>query len=85
MTKEMIKKMTTQTFKYKGITFDPISPLENLQAMETFPVRDEDIFIVTYPKCGMSDRQRVQIMWDTGPTKRSLSVKNTVLPMQVTL
>ncbi|XP_078599900.1 sulfotransferase 1B1-like [Branchiostoma floridae x Branchiostoma japonicum] len=40
-------------YEYKGVTFESAtSPIENLEAMETFAMRDGDIVIVAYPKSG---------------------------------
>ena len=54
MTKETMQKMMKQTQGFKGTRFPTILiHRENLEAMEAFEVREDDIFIVTYPKCGM--------------------------------
>ncbi|XP_078581948.1 sulfotransferase 2B1-like [Branchiostoma floridae x Branchiostoma japonicum] len=38
--------------EYKGILFPAIVPKETLDVMPDYPVRDDDIFILTYPKSG---------------------------------
>ncbi|XP_035700326.1 amine sulfotransferase-like [Branchiostoma floridae] len=38
--------------EYKGILFPVIVPEEALDVMPDYPVRDDDIFILTYPKSG---------------------------------
>lgn len=40
--------------KYKGYSFMALQPRENLEALQTFEVRDEDVYCVTYPKSGDS-------------------------------
>jgi len=53
MTKEMMQKMMKETYEFKGTKFHTmVIPRENLEAMEAFEVREDDIFILTYPKCG---------------------------------
>ncbi|XP_022110090.1 amine sulfotransferase-like [Acanthaster planci] len=53
MTPEKMKEMMAATHEYKGVIYPKLMvPRENLEAMETFKVRDDDIFILTYPKCG---------------------------------
>ncbi|XP_072050078.1 sulfotransferase 1B1-like [Amphiura filiformis] len=37
---------------YDGITFPPLVKASNLDAMKTWQVREDDIFVVTYPKSG---------------------------------
>ncbi|XP_066289784.1 sulfotransferase 6B1-like [Branchiostoma lanceolatum] len=40
-------------YEYKGVTFEAATnPIESLEAMETFAMRDGDIVIVAYPKAG---------------------------------
>lgn len=38
---------------YDGVLFFGYSPPEVLDRVKTFPVREDDVFIVTYPKAGM--------------------------------
>ena len=53
MSTEQMRKVMSMTYKYRGVNFQPmLVPVENLKAMETFQVRDDDIFVLTYPKCG---------------------------------
>ncbi|KAJ8031414.1 hypothetical protein HOLleu_24598 [Holothuria leucospilota] len=40
--------------KYKGYTFMALQLRENLEALQTFEVRDDDVYRVTYPKSGDS-------------------------------
>ncbi|XP_071954184.1 uncharacterized protein [Antedon mediterranea] len=42
-----------QEHNYKGVKFSMMVPPGNLDAMATFEVRPDDIFLVTYPKCGI--------------------------------
>ena len=37
---------------YEGVLFFEYSPPDVLDAVKTFPVRDDDVYIVTYPKAG---------------------------------
>lgn len=39
---------------YDGVLFFGYSPPDVLDAVKEFPVRDDDVFIVTYPKAGKS-------------------------------
>lgn len=41
---------------YNGILFFGFSPPETLDAVKEFKVRDDDVFIVTYPKAGKIHR-----------------------------
>ncbi|XP_038070205.1 sulfotransferase 1C4-like [Patiria miniata] len=53
MAPEKMRQVMTERYEYKGTWFLKfIAPRTNLEAMETFQVRDDDIFIITYPKCG---------------------------------
>ena len=37
---------------YEGILFFGFTPPDVLDAVKDFPVRDDDVFIATYPKAG---------------------------------
>lgn len=41
-----------KVYKYKGYTVSWMQSPENLEALQTFEVKDDDIFCVTYPKAG---------------------------------
>ncbi len=38
--------------RYGGIPFIRVYPVEALDAMKTFEVRSDDLFLITYPKAG---------------------------------
>lgn len=40
------------TYKYKGYTVSWMQSPENLEALQNFEVREDDIYCVTYPKAG---------------------------------
>ena len=46
---------------YDGVLFFGYSPPEVLDDVKEFPVREDDVFIVTYPKAGRS--QSVTAWW----------------------
>ncbi|XP_078679913.1 sulfotransferase 1C2-like [Branchiostoma floridae x Branchiostoma belcheri] len=49
----MASQAPLRKYEYRGVTFQAFTnPIENIQAMETFAMRDGDIVIVTYPKAG---------------------------------
>ncbi|KAJ8031411.1 Sulfotransferase 1C2A [Holothuria leucospilota] len=50
--KEDIVPLETGKHKYKGYTFTAMQTPENLDALQTFGVRDDDVYLVTYPKSG---------------------------------
>lgn len=40
-------------YKYKGLYFiTDLSSPENLDSLDSFEIRDDDIFVITYPKSG---------------------------------
>ena len=40
-------------YTYEGMTMMKIFPAESLDKIKVFDYRDDDIFVVTYPKAGM--------------------------------
>ncbi|XP_070558630.1 sulfotransferase 1C3-like [Ptychodera flava] len=47
-------------YRYKGIPFlDKVFPKYCLEAMETFEVREDDVFVVTYPRSGTVMMQQI--------------------------
>ena len=38
--------------RYKGVPYIRNFPIEALEAMNTFKVRSDDLFLITYPKAG---------------------------------
>ncbi|XP_070558601.1 sulfotransferase 1C3-like isoform X2 [Ptychodera flava] len=48
------------SYRYKGIPFlDKVFPKYCLEAMETFEVREDDVFVVTYPRSGTVMMQQI--------------------------
>ena len=54
---QLLKKLAASDEKvgshnYDGIKFPWLVPRSNLEALKTFEVRDDDIFVVTFPRSG---------------------------------
>lgn len=52
-TGEEMEPQDESLYKYKGVYFiTDLSSPENLDSLDSFEIRDDDIFVITYPKSG---------------------------------
>ncbi|PIK51797.1 putative sulfotransferase family cytosolic 1B member 1 [Apostichopus japonicus] len=72
-----------KVYKYKGYTVSWMQSPENLEALQTFEVKDDDIFCVTYPKAGTHWIWEIisLLLAEGDVTKLDRSVMNTMLDL----
>ncbi|XP_071792505.1 amine sulfotransferase-like [Asterias amurensis] len=88
MSTEQMRQVMSMTYKYRGVNFQPmLIPVENLKAMETFQVRNDDIFVLTYPKCGTHWTMEIVylILADGYPEKINRSEKMKFGALEMTM
>lgn len=73
------------TYKYKGYTVSWMQSPENLEALQNFEVREDDIYCVTYPKAGTHWIWEIisLVLAEGDVTKIDRSVMNTMLDLTV--
>ncbi|XP_072025010.1 sulfotransferase 1A2-like [Amphiura filiformis] len=58
--------------RYKGVPYIRTFPMEALECMETFEVRSDDLFLITYPKAGTTWTQEIISMVMSGANEEEL-------------
>lgn len=48
------KRFIQKPYKFEGVTFVQMIPPENVAGVRKWKTREDDIFVSTYPKSGMS-------------------------------
>ncbi|XP_029903848.1 amine sulfotransferase-like, partial [Myripristis murdjan] len=57
----MMEQITDYLCKYKNYTFDRHTSADHIDSLQSFEIRDSDIFLVTYPKSGTIWAQNIII------------------------